>query len=661
MGREHAGFVWCRNRRAGLSVPVDATVDRPGQSFPLSSTPPLRDLWRHASRQRTRVVFAAVMSLANKFFDVLPELLIGVAVDIVVNEGDSMVGRLTGLEDRFDQLLVLAAVTVVIWLAESGTQYVAHVTWRNLAQSIEHDTRMEAYRHVQSLEMAYFEDTTSGGMMTVLNDDVNQLERFLDVGADDMIQAAANVAFVGIVFAVISPTLAVLAFLPIPIIVVGSLRYQKRLEPRYDAVRAAATDIGDTLSNSLGGVATVKAFNGEEREVERLDVESRRYREVNARAIALSSAFIPLIRIAILAGFTVTLVVGGRMALDGTLAVGQYSVLVFMTQRLLWPLTELGRILDLYQRAMASCRRIFGLLEMTPTIRPGTVELAGPVRGDVEFRDVAFSYHRLPPDDDGSSSSVGSSRSDGSFAEGVDGLAAGRGADPDRSVLRDFSLVVPAGETHAIVGSTGSGKSTVLKLLLRLYEPDGGTITLDDVPISDLTFASLRGATGFVPQDVFLFHGTVAENIAYGRPDANRAEIEHAARLAEADEFIRAMPHGYDSLVGERGQKLSGGQRQRITIARAILRDPAVLLLDEATSAIDNETEAAIQASIAHVSVDRTTIVIAHRLSTIRHSHRIHVMEAGRIVEAGTHDELLVAGGLYAALWRVQTGEHAAV
>jgi len=620
---------------------VDATVDRPGQSFPLSSTPPLRDLWRHASRQRTRVVFAAVMSLANKFFDVLPELLIGVAVDIVVNEGDSMVGRLTGLEDRFDQLLVLAAVTVVIWLAESGTQYVAHVTWRNLAQSIEHDTRMEAYRHVQSLEMAYFEDTTSGGMMTVLNDDVNQLERFLDVGADDMIQAAANVAFVGIVFAVISPTLAVLAFLPIPIIVVGSLRYQKRLEPRYDAVRAAATDIGDTLSNSLGGVATVKAFNGEEREVERLDVESRRYREVNARAIALSSAFIPLIRIAILAGFTVTLVVGGRMALDGTLAVGQYSVLVFMTQRLLWPLTELGRILDLYQRAMASCRRIFGLLEMTPTIRPGAKDLSRPVNGDVEFREVTFSYHGSPPDD----------------GDGCAPMA----ADPDRSVLRDFSLVVPAGETHAIVGSTGSGKSTVLKLLLRLYEPDGGTITLDDVPISDLTFASLRGATGFVPQDVFLFHGTVAENIAYGRPDANRAEIEHAARLAEADEFIRAMPHGYDSLVGERGQKLSGGQRQRITIARAILRDPAVLLLDEATSAIDNETEAAIQASIAHVSVDRTTIVIAHRLSTIRHSHRIHVMEAGRIVEAGTHDELLVAGGLYAALWRVQTGEHAAV
>lgn len=626
VARRRTGFA------VGVSDPSTSTgtepVSEPGSAtpgsrpFPLSSTPPLRDLWRHASSRRPKVVFATVMSLVNKFFDVLPELLIGVAVDIVVNEGSSMVGRITGIEDRFGQLVVLAVVTVVIWVAESASQYVAHITWRNLAQSIEHDTRMEAYRHVQSLEMAYFEDTTSGGMLTVLNDDVNQLERFLDVGADKIIQSIANVVLVGAVFAVISPVLMVLAFLPIPVIVVGSLRYQKRLEPRYDAVRAAATSIAHTLSNSLGGVATVKAFSGEEREIDRLEDESRHYREVNGKAIALSSAFIPLIRMAILAGFVTTLLVGGNAALNGTLAVGQYSVLVFMTQRLLWPLTELGEILDLYQRAMASCRRIFGLLEMTPTIRPGSRVLQEPVRGDVEFRGVTFGYQH-------------------------------------RAVLQEFSLRVPAGETHAIVGATGSGKSTVLKLLLRLYEPDEGTITLDGTPIEDLSFSSLRGATGFVPQDVFLFHGTVTENISYGRVDATRDEIVRAAVAAEADAFIRSMPHGYDSVVGERGQKLSGGQRQRITIARAILRDPALLLLDEATSAIDNETEQAIQESLAHISVDRTTIVIAHRLSTIRHAHRIHVMEAGRIIESGTHDELVALGGLYAALWRVQTGEHA--
>ncbi len=481
--------------------------------------------------------------------------------------------------------------------------------------------------------------------MTILNDDVNQLERFLDVGADRIIQSIANVVLVGAVFAVISPTLMVLAFLPIPVIVIGSLRYQKRLEPRYDAVRAAAADIGHTLSNSLGGVATVKAFSGEEREVARLEAESSNYRETNGRAIALSSAFIPLIRMAILAGFTMTLLVGGKAALDGNLAVGMYSVLVFMTQRLLWPLTELGEILDLYQRAMASCRRIFGPLEMEPRIRPGSRDLPVPVRGDVRFDDVTFSYHRAAPVPAGTAPD-----------EEAPGPPPGSD-DADRNVLRGFSLHVPAGETHAIVGSTGSGKSTVLKLLLRLYEPDSGSVTLDDIPVAELTFASLRGSTGLVPQEVFLFHGSVADNIAYGRPDATRDQIVAAAELAEADTFIRAMPHGYDSMVGERGQKLSGGQRQRLTLARAILRDPAVLLLDEATSAIDNETEAAIQESLAQVSLDRTTIVIAHRLSTIRHAHRIHVMEAGRIVEAGTHDELLDTGGLYAALWRVQTGE----
>ena len=367
--------------------------DRPPRtgSIPLSSTPPLRDLWRHASKQRPKVVLATVMSVLNKACDVMPELLIGVAVDVVVNDGQSFVGRLTGIEDRFTQLLVLAAITVVVWLAESATQYVAEIAWRNLGQTIEHDTRMEAFRHVQSLEMAYFEDTTSGGMMTVLNDDVNQLERFLDVGADDIIQTIANVVFVGIVFAVISPSLTVLAFLPIPVIVIGSLRYQRRLQPRYDAVRAAATRIGDTLTNSLGGVATIKAFSGEPREVERLDADSDHYRQVNGDAIRLSSAFVPLIRIAILVGFTTTLVLGGRAALDGTLAVGMYSVLVFMTQRLLWPLTQLGEILDLYQRAMASCRRIFGLLEIEPAIVAGTRELPTPVRGEIVFDDVSFS------------------------------------------------------------------------------------------------------------------------------------------------------------------------------------------------------------------------------------------------------------------------------
>jgi ATP-binding cassette subfamily B protein len=607
-----------------VAVTTDPLGAAPRPALPLSTTPPLRDLWRHAGGHRPRVVFSVVMSVLNKAFDVAPELLIGAAVDVVVNEGESLVGRLLGTDDRFVQLYVLAAVTVVVWVAESVSQYVAQVSWRNLAQTIEHDTRMEAYRHVQSLELAAFDDHSSGGLLTILNDDVNQLERFLDVGADEIVRTTANVVFIGITFAVISPQLTVLAFLPIPVIIGGSLLFQRRLQPHYDAVRAATTRIADTLTNSLGGMATVKAFSGEAREVERVEADSEHYRVMNRQAISLSSAFVPLIRMAILAGFTVTLVVGGRAVLRGELAVGSFSVLVYMTQRLLWPLTRLGEVLDLYQRSMASCRRIFGLLEVRPTIVEGAEELEQPVRGDLRFEDVSFRYRR---------------------------------DDTAPLVLDRVSFHVPAGETHAIVGPTGAGKSTVVKLLLRLYEPTSGRVLVDGRPVDELRFASLRGATGFVSQDVFLFHGTVRENLTYGAEGVGDAWLWAAAEAAEAAEFIRALPGGLDAVVGERGQKLSGGQRQRLTIARALVRDPAILLLDEATSAIDNETEAAIQRSLRTASEGRTSLVIAHRLSTIRHAHRIHVLEAGRIVEAGTHDELVACGGLYAALWRVQTGD----
>lgn len=593
------------------------------RTVPVSTVPPLRNLWRHLRNHRRRTIFATTMSVLNKIFDIMPELLIGAAVDVVVNSEQSFIGRIVGTDDRFVQLTWLAIINVAAWVAESASQYIAQLTWRNLAQAVEHDTRMEAYRHVQSLEMAYFEDQSSGGLMAILNDDVNQLERFLDIGAHEIIITGANVVLVGAVFAAISPLLTVLAFLPIPIIVIGSLLYQRRLQPRYDAVRNAAGRIADTLTNSLGGIATIKAFNGEQRDVARVEAESANYRDVNRAAIRMSSAFVPLIRMAILAGFTMTLIVGGRAALRGDLEIGLFSVLVYMTQRLLWPLTRLGETLDQYQRAMASSRRIFGLLESKATILPGTAVLPTPVAGAVRFDDVRFSY----------------------------------GGDTSREVLRGLSIDIPAGETHAIVGATGSGKSTVVKLLLRLYEPTSGRITLDGVPVETLTFESLRGATGFVAQDVFLFHGTVRENLTYGRTDATDEEIRRAAELAEAAEFVEAMPEGYDSLVGERGIKLSGGQRQRLTIARAILRDPSVLILDEATSAVDNETEAAIQRSMERVSAGRTTIVIAHRLSTIRRAHRIHVMDSGQVIESGTHEELLVLGGLYAALWRVQTGE----
>jgi ATP-binding cassette subfamily B protein len=566
------------------------------------------------------MVAAAVLSTVNKVCDVVPELLIGVAIDVIVRADESFLSSAFGVEGRKDQLTLLAVLNVGAWILESLTDYGAHVLWRNLAQAIQHDFRLAAYRHVQQLEVAWFEDTTSGGLLAVLNDDVNQLERFLDHGPDDILQTFWNIVLVGGVFLATSPRLWFLAFLPIPVIVAGSIRFQRRLEPLYDAVRERVADLSSLLSGNLGGITTIKAFTAEEREAERLARVSQAYVDANRDAIRYSSAFIPLIRLVILAGFTCTLVVGGRMVIDGELEVGIFSVLVYMTQRLLWPLTALGETLDLYQRSMASTRRIVDLLETRPVLQSGADELVQPVRGDIELRDVHFGYGDGP------------------------------------TVLDGIDLRIPAGETHAIVGATGAGKSTLTRLLLRFHDPRSGSVHIDGVDVRDVSFASLRRAIGYVSQDVFLFQGTVRDNLAFGRPGATDEEIEAAARQAEAHEFIASMPSGYATIVGERGQKLSGGQRQRLSIARAILRQPAILVLDEATSAVDNETEAAIQRSLARVAEGRSAVVIAHRLSTVRDADRIWVLEDGRVAESGTHDELVDAGGLYAALWRVQTG-----
>jgi ATP-binding cassette, subfamily B, bacterial len=583
---------------------------------------PLARLWHHARRHHGRTALAAITTVANTLFDLAPPFLIGMAVDIVVVREGSLIGRLFGLTDLRDQLLALGAITVVVWVLESATDYAADLLWRNLAQTIEHELRVDAYRHVQALDLAAFEDRSTGGLMAVLNDDINQLERFLDKGADQLLHIATAMLVIGGAYLVFAPGIGVLAVLPIPLIVWGSIRFQRLLEPRYAEVRERVSLLNGSLGNALGGIATIKAFTAEDRELERIRSESDDYREANRRAIVLSSAFVPLIRMPILAGFTAVLVFGGLRTLEGGLEVGIYSVMVFMVQRLLWPLTRLGEVLDQYQRAMASTRRVLDLLDVPHTIVDGPRRLRD-VRGEVRFEGVRFAY-----------------ASGGEVVTGLD-------------------LDVPAGQTHAIVGATGAGKSTVVKLLLRLYDVTAGRVTVDGVDVRELALADLRTAIGLVSQDVFLFHGSVRDNLVYARPEATDEEVVRASRLAEADGFIRSLPAGYDTTVGERGQKLSGGQRQRLSIARAILSDPAILVLDEATSAVDNETEAAIQRSVARISHSRTTLVIAHRLSTVRHADRIHVLDGGRVVEAGTHDELLAAGGRYAALWQVQTGEAA--
>jgi ATP-binding cassette subfamily B protein len=581
---------------------------------------PLKRLFRHARAFRRDVILASTFSVLNKFFDVLPEVLIGVAVDVVVNRKASFLARI-GVREPHAQLLLLGALTVLIWVLESLFEYLYVVRWRNLAQNLQHVTRMSAYEHVQRLELAWFEHNRTGNLMSILNDDINQMERFLNGGANDLIQVVTGSFLVGAVFFALTTKIALLALIPIPLIIYGAFWFQRRLAPRYALVRERAGALNTRLANNLLGIATIKAFTAEEYELSHVSAASDAYRTANAQAIRFSAAITPVIRMAILAGFTVTLLYGGFLALRGEIGVGSYSVLVYLTQRLLWPLTRLADMTDLYQRSVASIERVVNLLETPLTIDGKGAPLApNSVQGGLRFEQVSFAYG-------------------------------------DEPILEELTFSIAPGTSVAFVGGTGGGKSTIVKLLLRFYEPQQGTIRLDGAPLASIALPELRRVIGYVAQDTFLADASVAENIAYGLKDAPRAAIVAAAEAAEAHDFIDALPEGYDTQVGERGQKLSGGQRQRIALARAILKDPRILVLDEATSAVDNETEAAIQRSLERLVVGRTSVIIAHRLSTVRHADRIHVVEHGRIVEAGTHEELVARNGLYAGLWRLQTGE----
>jgi len=588
---------------------------------PKNSTSPLKRLLNYGSQYRLQIWQATLFTIINTILDLAPPWLIGVAIDILVEKQNSFIAKL-GVREIIWQFFLLTVVTIIIWILESASEYAYNRLWWNLAQNIQHDLRVDTYNHVQALDSDYFEESSTGGLMSILNDDINRLEDFLNFVASEIIQITTSVIILTCgAFWILPPAITLATLLPMPFILWGSFTYQKLLEDRYAEVRERVGFLNSRLANNLSGITTIKSFTAEAYESARFAGESEAYRKSNAKAIKLSAAFNPLIRMLILGGFTVLLFWGGMATYSGKISIGNYSVLLVLVQRLLWPLVSLGEIFDKYQRSMASTNRIMDLLDAPINIIPGEKSLPiEQVRGEIFFQQVTFAYTNREP------------------------------------VIKNLSLHIPAGKTIAIVGSTGSGKSTLVKLLLRLYEISGGRITIDGIDIQELNLGDLRRSIGLVSQDVFLFHGTVAENIAYGTFDARDEEIIAAGKIAEAHDFIMRLPQGYETIVGERGQKLSGGQRQRIAIARAVLKNPPILILDEATSAVDNETEAAIQRSLELITVNRTTIAIAHRLSTIRNADCIYVMEYGELVESGTHEELLDKNRIYAGLWQVQSG-----
>lgn len=587
----------------------------------MSEAGPFKRLLSYMRPHRGTIRLASFCSILNKIWDLAPPLLIGLAVDVVVLREDSLLASM-GVEDPWHQLVLLSVLTFLIWGLESLFEYFYGVLWRNLAQTVQHELRLDTFDHVQQQGMAWFDERQKGDILAILNDDINQLERFLDKGANDLLQVSTTVIVVGAVFLLISWQVALFAVLPIPIIVWGSFRYQRSLEPRYARVRDAAGRMNALLENDLSGMSTVQSFTAEAHELARVEVLSEDYRAANREAIRLSAAFTPLIRMAILVGFTATLLLGGWLTLEGTLAIGAYSVLVFMTQRLLWPLTRLGETFDLYQRAMASSTRVLDVLGSPIEIIQGDVH---PSRDDVMasdlvLNDIAFGYPGREP------------------------------------IFHAFNLTFEAGKTTGVVGSTGAGKTTLVRLLLRFAEPNSGTISWAGENLPAWRLEALRSSIALVDQHITLFPTSIMENIRYGRPDAEDDEVVEAAKIAEAFEFVESLPDQWSTMVGEGGHRLSGGQRQRVAIARAVLKDAPLLILDEATSAVDNETEAALQRSIERISKGRTTIIIAHRLSTIRRADRILVLDDGEIAEEGEHEDLLKRDEIYARLWSVQTG-----
>ena len=588
----------------------------------MSEGGPFRRLLRYMSPHKGTIRLATFCSVLNKIWDLAPPLLIGLAVDVVVQREESFLAGF-GVENAWHQLILLAVLTFIIWGLESLFEYFYGILWRNLAQTVQHELRLETFSHVQKQGMGWFDERQKGDILAILNDDINQLERFLDKGANDLLQVTTTVIVVGAVFLAISWKVALFAVLPIPVIIWGSFLYQRSLEPRYAEVRNTAGRLNALLENDLSGMSTIQSFTAEERELKRVEDLSNEYRNANKKAIRLSVAFVPMIRMAILCGFTATLLLGGWLTLEGVLAIGAYSVLVFMTQRLLWPLTRLGETFDLYQRAMASSTRVLDVLSSPTEIIQGDYmpnsELIS--ESDIELKSISFAY-------------------------------SGR-----ENVFENLDLTIRSGETTGIVGATGSGKTTLIRLLLRFAEPNEGSIEWAGKPIPDWDLEQLRSSMSLVDQHITLFPTTIMENIRYGNPEATDEEVKSAGLVAEASDFIEDLPDRWGTLVGEGGHRLSGGQRQRLAIARAVLKDAPVLILDEATSAVDNETEAALQRSISTISVNRTAIIIAHRLSTIRKAERVIVLENGRIIEDGTHEELVSKSGTYARMWAVQTGK----
>ena len=615
-----------------MSHPSDE--DDPFEDIRQKTENPMRRLFGKYGLRNARYFGMGLFgSVAARVLDLLPPLLLGIAIDSIFGTEPyalPLVPQSWIPGTTMGKFWFTIGTIAFAFFGGSAFHWVRNYGWNAFAQNIQHSVRTDTYDKMQRLNMDFFADKQTGEMMSILSNDVNRLERFLNDGMNSAFRLGVMVVAIAAILFGINWQLAFVALVPVPLIAAFTYKFVEIIQPKYADVRSTVGKVNSRLENNLGGIQVIKTSNTETYESDRVEDVSNEYFGANWGAIITRIKFFPSLQILSGLGFALTFVVGGLWVFNGTapwiftgeLSRGEFVTFILLTQRFIWPMAQFGSIINMYQRAYASSARIFGLMD-EPSRIVENPDADGLVvdDGDVSYDDVTFGY------------------------------------DDEETIVEDVSFEVEGGETLALVGPTGAGKSTVLKLLLRMYDVDEGAIEIDDQDLRDVTIPSLRQSIGYVSQDTFMFYGTVAENIAYGTFDADHDEIVEAAKAAEAHDFIQNLPEGYDTEVGERGVKLSGGQRQRISIARAVLKDPEILVLDEATSDVDTETEMLIQRSLDELTEDRTTFAIAHRLSTIKDADQIVVLEGGKIVERGTHDQLLDEDGLYAHLWGVQAGE----
>ena len=585
---------------------------------------PMRSLWNYLNNYKKDLWLASTASVINKLFDLMPPVLTAWFIDSVSGNTPAWIHNGLGISEVVSVVIFLTVLTFVVFLLESFFEWLFKRGFMRLAQKMQHDLRVKTYSQIQQREMAFFENQRTGNLLSILNDDVNQLERFLNDSFNTILQLIVLVLFAGTALLVVSLPLGLLALLPIPFIIWGSMVYQRKVSPHYKNVREKVGALSSRLENNISGIQVIKSFTAEEFELQRVDAASAEYREANFKAIRWNAVYVPLIRMVIAIGFVGTLAMGAWWVYQGVggITLGSLALFAMMSQRLLWPITQLGFVFNEYERAKAASARIFKILNSKNLLKDSSKEMrSNPLNGNIEFININFSYPQGPP------------------------------------ILQNINLRIPQGKTLGVVGLTGAGKTTLIKLLLRFYDLSDGDILLDEQSILNYSPQYLRNQMALVSQEVYLFHGSIRENMCYGRMDISEEKMVEASRKASLHEYIMSLPQGYDSIIGERGIKLSGGQRQRLSFARAILKDAPILILDEATSAIDTLTEKLIQQNLQELIQHKTAIIIAHRLSTVRNADNIVVIGDGKIVEQGKHSELLTMRGVYHELWNVQTGE----